>query len=241
MAEKEPASVLSQNPVETFLVPDYTDTEQIYLKNLQRRLEIAKVNREQPHPEFDGMAYVQYWQANEDLGNVVIKPKINKQDVKYQSGTLRTKLFAFLSSLQSLNLSGDITAYNESDVLMTNLGNAMEDVIDKTDELDEDEEKKILRQYELLKQGTVFVEEIWEDKWNVKKEPIKDYNGSFRGVTIKKKEVKKLGKPTRTIISGLSVYLGDLTKYLISDQPYVFTVTTQRYEELEQTFGKFEN
>ena len=239
---KIPTSPLMQLPEEeTIETPNYSEEEQRYLSNLQKRLENAKLMREQPHPEFDDMTYLQYWQKNEDLANTKIKPKVNKQDIQFQFGTLRTKLFAFLSSLLGLNLSGDITAYNESDVEINRLGDAMEDIIDKTDELDEDEEKKMLRQYELLKQGDVFCEDIWDEKWMIEKDPMKNYNGEFRNVKIKSREVKGMGRPVRNIISGLSVYLGDLTKYLISDQPYIFTAETKRYDETEKIYGKCEN
>lgn len=237
----QPSILLGEpKPTWTGEVPNYTDQETIYLANLQKKLESTKLLKEQLHPEFNDITYTQYWQKNEDLANTKLEPKINKQDIQYQSGTLRTKLFAFLSSIQGLNLSGDISAYNENDILMTTLGDALEDVIDKTDELDEDEEKKLLRQYELLKQGHVFVEEIWDERWIIEKAPIENYNGQFRGVKIKAREVKAPGRPVRNIISPLSVYLGDLRKYLISEQPYIFTVQTISYDEAEKIYGRFE-
>jgi hypothetical protein len=239
-----PASPMMEEPKDeikvTWKIPEYNDGERTYLSRLQKKLENAKLVRENPHTEFDGMTYTQYWQKNEDLANVKIQPKQNKQDIQYQSGTLRTKLFAFLSSLLGLNLKGDITAFNANDVVINQLGDGIEDVIDKCDEMDEDEEKKMLRQYEMLKQGDVFVEEIWEDKWIIEKQPIENYNGKFRGVKIKKKEVKKFGSPVRNVVSGLGVYLGDLTKYLISEQPYIFTVQTKSYDETEQIYKDFE-
>ena len=225
---------------EEYIIPNYTEAEELYLRNLQRRLESTKRIREQPHPEFGEMTYIQYWQKNEDLANTKLKPKINKQDVQYSSGTLRTKLFAFLSSIQGLNLSGEIAAYNQNDIQINAIGNAMEDIIDKADEIDEDEEKRLLRQYELLKQGHVFVEEIWDEKWTVEKAPLENYTGKFRGVKINSKEVKTPGNPVRNIICGLNVYLGDLRQYLISGQPYIFTVETKRYEEAEKTYKEFE-
>ena len=240
-AKIQPSILLGEEkPKEIWEIPDYSEDERKYLSNLQKKLENAKTLREQPFPEFHDMTYTQYWQKNEDLANTKLKAKINKQDVQYSSGTLRTKLFAFLSSLQGLNLSGDISAYNESDILMTTLGDALEDVIDKADELDEDEEKKLLRQYELLKQGHVFVEEIWDERWIVEKAPIENYTGKFRGIKIRSKEVKVPGKPVRNIICGLNVYLGDLRKYLISEQPYIFSVQTMRYEEAEKIYKNFE-
>lgn len=216
MAQAIPQSAMLEIPkIEPAEVPNYDEDEQKYLGNLQKRLEQTKNLREQPHPEFDDMTYTQYWQKNEDLANIKIKPKINKQDIQFQTGTLRTKLFAFLSSLLGLNLSGDISAYDKNDMKIGALGNAMEDIIEKTDDLDNDEEKKMLRQYEMLKQGDAFIEEIWDDRWIIEKQPVENYTGQFRGVKINKKEVKKIGRPVRNIISGLQVYLGDLTKYEI--------------------------
>jgi len=235
-----PNSPLMEEPVEVFETPPYKEEHLIYLKNLRTRLESAKTAREQMFSEFDDMTYQQYWQKNEDLANTKIKPKVNRQDVLYNSGTLRTKLFAFLSSLQGLNLTGDISAFDENDLPVSAVGDAMEDIIYKTDELDQDEEKKLLRQYEMLKHGTVFVEELWDDKWVVERKPVKDYDGKFFNVKIKSKEVQKIGRPVRNIISGLSVYLGDLSQYLISDQPFIFTAQTKRYDEVETIYGKFE-
>jgi len=233
-------SPLVEEPTDIFETPEYTPEHLTYLKNLRTRLESAKNLREQMFPEFDDMTYQQYWQKNEDLANTKIKPKVNRQDVLYNSGTLRTKLFAFLSSLQGLNLSGDITAFDENDIPVNAIGNAMEDIVYKTDELDQDEEKKLLRQYEMLKHGTVFVEELWDDKYVIEKSPIENYDGKFFGVKIKSKKVKKTGRPIRNIISGLSVYLGDLSQYLISDQPFIFTAQTKRYDDAETVYGNFE-
>jgi hypothetical protein len=186
------------------------------------------------------MTYQQYWQKNEDLANIKIKPKINKSDIQYQTGTLRTKMFAFLSSLQGLNLKGDILAYDENDILLNNLGVALEDTIDKTNELDEDEEKRMIRQYEMLKQGHVFLEEIWDDSDIIEKKPIENYGGQFRGIKIKRKQAENNGRATRNIVAGLQVYLGDLTKYLISEQPYIFTAQTERYDDAKRKYGSFE-
>lgn len=238
--EKILTSVLSEKPKETWEKPDYTTEEQTYINGLQKRLESAKVLRDQPFPEFDDMTYVQYWQKNEDLANVKIKPKVNKSDVQFQMGTLRTKLFSFLSSLTGLNLDGEISAFDEKDVIINNLGSSLGDVVDKANELDQDEEKKELRFFELLKQGSIFVEEIWEDQWITEKGPIDNYKGQFRGFKITKKEVKKDGKAVRNIIPGISVYLGDLTKYFISDQPYIFTVQTQPYDEVKKIYKNFD-
>lgn len=220
--------------------PQYTDAERTYLSNLQKKLETAQQNRDAAHEQFDGLDFINYWQANERGANTRIMPKKNKGDSLFQSGTLRTKLMAFLSTFQGLNLQADISAYTEREVRVNNLGNAMEVIIKKTEELENDEEKKMLREYEMLKHGYVFVEELWEQKWKVKKKLTSGYFGDKKKVKWTSVKKKELGAPKRRIISGLSVYLGDLTKYFITDQPYIFTVEVLDRDQAERIYGHFE-
>src|SRR3990167_5175606 len=159
--------------------PDYSDNEIEYLKGLRKRMESARNARDMNHDEFDGMDYVSYYQENERLANTFIKPKVNKEDTNFQSGIIRTKLFALLSALVNLDLRGDISAFNSDGFEVQSLGDAMEDVILKTNEYDVDDEKKYLRHYELLKHGTVFVEEVWDEKQKKVKKTKKKFSGKL--------------------------------------------------------------
>lgn len=244
MPEKEQkvnkGSVLEEKDEEIIEVPDYSDSEREYISNLQKRLESAKLARSEPFEEFDNLTLSQYYWANERAANTVIKAKKNRADIIYQSGTLRTKMMAFLSSFQGLNLKPDISAFRRDETPINILGNAMEDIIDKTEELENDEEKKMLRQYEMLKQGVVFLEELWEQKWEVQKKITKGFLGMIKGVLWKTKKLLGLGQPKRRLLSLLSVYLGDLTIYDIEEQPYLFTVKLMNGTEAEQIYGKWE-
>ncbi len=221
--------------------PKYSDEETKYLSGLRRRLENARNARDTQHVEFDGMDYVTYYNNNEKLANTFIEPKKNKEDTNFQSGTIRTKLFALLSSVVNLDLSGDISALNKDGLKIQALGDAVEDIILKVDELDNDEEKKVLRQYELLKQGTVFVEEIWDER----KKKEKKLNGKFSGKLADVKWTTKIkdafARPARNIIPGLNMYLGDISKYGdTSQQPYLFTVDKMPWSEAELVFGEWD-
>jgi len=235
----ETKSSLLEKEIDKIEPPNYSSEEETYLKGLRKRMEIAKQNRDTNHDEFDGMSYVQYYHLNERLANTFIEPKRNKEDSNFQSGTIRTKLFTLLSSVVNLDLSGDISALDKNGLKIQSLGDAVEDVILKTNELDGDDEKKLLRQYELLKQGSIFVEEIWDER--SKKE--KKLDGKFTGkLNIKwdTKIKKAFARPSRNIIPGINVYLGDITKYNITDQPYIFTVDSMPYSEAELIFGEWE-
>ena len=231
--------LLEEKEIDQVESPKYKDTEETYLKGLRKRLEQARDARDQNHDEFDGMSYAEYFNMNERLANTFIEPKKNKEDNNFQSGTIRTKLFALLSSVVNLDLAGDISALDKNNLPIQSMGDAMEDVILKTNELDNDDEKKLLRQYELLKQGTTFVEEVWDER----KKKAKKMEDKFKGkLNIKwtTKIENAFARPSRNIIPGINVYLGDITKYDIKDQPFIFTVDKMPYQEAELIFGEWD-
>lgn len=220
--------------------PDYNPEELSYLKGLRKRMEDSKNARDVEHEEFDGMSYVMHYESNERLANTFIKPKENKEDTNFQSGVVRQKLFALLSAATNLDLRGDIAAFNPDGFEVQALGDGMEDIILKTNEYDNDDEKKFLRHYELLKHGTVFVEELWDEKMKKEKKTGKKFAGSLKNFDWTTSIKKAFARPTRNIVPGINVYLGDITKYDISDQPFIFTVDTMPYSEAKRMFEKWE-
>ena len=238
--EPEKASVLKKEDFPHTEVPDYTKKEKEYLSAFQLQLKTAQENRDQCHEEFDNLDFISYFGANERGANTTIEATNNKGDTQFQSGTLRTKLMALLSSWTALNMKSDISAFTEHEVLLNNLGNSMEDIIEKTQEVENDREKQLLRQYELLKQGFVFVEDMWESKWEQVKKLVKGIFGKKKGVEWTTKLRKAMGMPKRTIISALSVYLGDMRQYFIEQQPYIFTVEIMTYDQAKDIYGDWE-
>ncbi len=237
--EEELKSVLLEKEKE-IKKPDYSEDEKEYLKGLRIKMEDARNTRDMEHNEFDGMSYVTQYEMNERLANTFIQPKRNKEDTNFQSGIIRQKLFALLAAITGLDLRGDISAFGQDGFEVQALGDAMEDVILKTNELDTDDEKKYLRHYELLKQGTVFVEELWEEKTQKQKKTNKKFNGTLKDFDWTTNIKKAFARPTRNIVPGINVYLGDITQYNISDQPYIFTIDTISYTKAKAIFGEWE-
>jgi hypothetical protein len=233
-------SELLEKDVAEVQKPNYSEEEEKYISALQKRLYAAKEQRDQSRDEWDGQDYLQQYEANEKAANTFIQPKKNKEDTNFQSGIIRQKLFALLSALTNLNLTGDISAYDRDGLKVQALGDAMEDIIAKADEMDNDDEKKFLRHYELLKQGTVFVEESWMKKTKKVKTMKAEFDGKIKGAKWDEKMVAAFARPSRSIIPGPNVYLGDISVYDASDQPYLFTVDVKSYEEAESIFGEWE-
>jgi len=116
----------------------------------------------------------------------------------------------------------------------------MEDIMEKTNELEGDEEKQMLRQYELLKQGTVFMEEIWEQRWEVNKKITTGFNGEYEKAKWTTKVNKSQGQAKKNFLPITSVYLGDLSQYFIEDQPHIFTLQEINYVDAERIYGKWD-
>jgi len=218
----------------------YTDLERKYISGLQKRIEEAKTNRDQPHQEFDGLDYLSYWLANERGANTMLQSKKNKEDVAFQSGTLATKMFAILASYQGLNLEPDITAFNEKQIVVNRLGNAMEEIMYKVGMVENDEEWKMVRQFEMVKHGFVFIEDAWKEPWSVNKKVTSGFYGNVKGAKWTTVREKEKGMPKRRIVPGPAVYLGDLSKYMMEDQPYIFTVETMDWVDAERIYGNWE-
>lgn len=233
-------SVLNKKESEQIPELKYSDKEREYISNLQKKLEDAKKLHDEVRVEFDNQTLSQMYWENEKGANTMLRAKKNKSDINYQSGTLEDKMIAFLSSIQSLNLSPDISAFDKNDIRINGLGNALEDIVEKTNELDGDEEKQMLRQYELLKQGTVFMEEVWEQRWEVEKEITQGFTGEYDKAKWSTKVKKCLGKAKRNFLPITSVYLGDLSQYFIENQPYIFTLQEINYVDAERIYGKWD-
>lgn len=120
---------------------------------------------------------------------------------------------------------------------MRALGNSVEDAIAKGNEMDGDEEKRMPRQYELLKQCDVFREKVWDERF-VKEKKFKGarFDGKIKGVDITTKWKRALAKPSTRILSGLNVYLGNIREYDFGNQPYVFTVELMDYSAAEAKY-----
>lgn len=226
----------------------YDAKDKDYLNFLQQRLESAKNARQQPSPYWSNKTYIQYYEENEKIANTThIDPKKNADDVTVSAGTIEQKLDTLLSHINNLNLSPEVLAFDKDNNKIGELGVALEDIIHDTEIRDGgdgagDEEKRLLRQRELLKQGTVFVQEEWIKKFEYKKGKIKNYNGEFKNFEIPEGTLEKVFEgPSRTLLYGPNVFLGDTTEFYMENQPYIFVVIQKNYDVAKERYGKFEN
>lgn len=239
-------SPLVENNVKDLPPSIYNEKDRSYLSFIQTRLEQAKIQRSNPFPEFGGKTYKQIFDENEKIANTLLDGKKNDDDVIVSAGTVESKLDALLANINNLDIGPDVFAFDKNNQRIQELGEALEDIILDTEKMDGeggDEEKKLLRQRELLKQGTVFVQEEWLKTWETKKKLKKDYNGEFKNFADgwDTEQVLTFDGPSRTLLYGPNVYLGNITEYFMENQPYAFVVIHKDYNVAKAKYGKFEN
>jgi len=226
----------------------YSIEDKEYFTFIQSRLENSKQQKNASWAEYNNKTYYQIYEENEKISNTFLEPKKNEDDVVVSAGTVEGKLDALLANINNLDLTPEVQAYDKENNLIVELGLAIEDTMAMTAEMDGgdeggDEEKKLLRQRELLKQGTVFVQEEWLKKFESKKIFKGKYNGEFKGYKDMWNTSDELvfDGPSRTLLHGPNVFLGNMFEYFMEKQPFVFVLITMDYDVAKGQYGKFEN
>lgn len=240
--------VLKRKPSKNQIAePPYDSKEEAYRNYLIQRLSAAQEARDQKYAEFNGRTYVKYYEENEKIANTYVEKPENEQEKPLATGTIESKFHTLLAHLSNMNLTPEVLAYDRNNRSLMELGQAFTDIIAVVSEHDGgddggDKEKKLLRQNELLKQGTVFVQENWITKYEIKKKLKKKYSGEFKDFAGYSEKLEKVFEGcSRELLYGPNVYLGDITAFSMNDQPYVFTVEQMTYDMAETLYGKFEN
>lgn len=245
----------SQSPVVTATLPnfkyvaksaadgtplEYSENDKAYMAGLITRLQTAKRQRDQSYEEFDNQTYVMRYLENRRKANSIIPPVKNSGDVLITAGTIEQKLDAVLSAVNNLNLTPEIHAFDSNNNKIELAGHAIEDIMEQIAEYDDDEEKKLLRQKEMMIQGEVFVEEKWVQYFKKKKTLGKEFRGQFKDQTWTERLEKFYEGPTRLVKYGPNIYMGDITQFDFDDQPYFFEVYADGFENLKSIFGEWE-
>lgn len=236
---------LKADPKEESKTVVYNDDELKFRSNLINRLNQARDEREQNHTELDGMTYTQYYESNRKKDLSYIPPKQNKADIRIVTGTTREKSTTLLSTLLNLDLEPSVTAFDQDDMVISNLGIHTADLVKKSREIEEYWKNKSVLYREFLSQGDVFAEEYYcqeyipvpveENKeWNPATSKIADFkNPQF--VMKKSYDSCKL-----RMIKGTKVYLGSVRVENIEDQDMVAILNVYSKDTAEAKYGTWD-
>ena len=252
MATNTSTNPLVEETAEVIPTDFYGEESKEYIKHLQQRLEMAYRIKNTTHPEWNNKNYYQVYEENQKIAHTHhLAPKKNEDDVVVSSGTIEQKLDALLSHVNNLNLTCEVDTYDQEKRNIVAVSRGLEDIMWDTacnepgSDDSGDEEKRMARQRELLIQGTVFVQEEWLKLWEMKKQAKK--TGTAVDVTwsketdFQKKLVKVFEGPSRTMLYGPNVFLGDITEFYNEGQPFIFVTIQEDYYKAKARYGKFDN
>lgn len=173
------------------------------------------------HKRFDGLTLLQTYYANEDAAVSYLRPKRNDDEVRIVSGSTEKRLESIYNELLSMNTGHELHAFDKQDREIKELGEAMDDVITRTNELEMEEDIRAEALSEFITQPAVFLEETWEDK----------HSSGFN-----------IGMPRKRLKTALEVLLGDVTipLFRLYDQPCIVTYERMSHQALSRYFGKDE-
>lgn len=224
------------------LAPVYTPDELKERAELISLMCISRDDRESPHPEFDDMTYSQYYDTNKRADMSYIPAKKNKADDRIVTGYTREKDTTLLSALLKYNFQPDITVYNSQELIVAEMGNNIEDIVKKTRELEDWNTKRSLVYRELIAQGDVFVEEMWEV------ENIKEYENSndwrpgmkIADADFTKVTPRKIQRCSVGLKQGKNVYLGNFWLDDYNKQGLVFSYDIIDRDRAEAIYGNWD-
>jgi len=220
--------------------PNYSEDEIKVISGITVRLRNAQQERDSIHPEFNNQTFMQYYTNNERVANSFVPAKRKEGDVEVVTGTVEQKLFAVLSEVNRLNLTPQVIAFNEESEEMVTLGHAMTDVIFETSKREDDDEHKMIRQLEMMKQGHVFIQEQWVKRFKKDKSLNKGQIGKIDGVDWTSKLELVFDGPEKRVLYAPGVYLGNIREPDMKKQPFVFTHRLTSYEEARSRYGMTE-
>ena len=221
----------------------YTDEEQSYLGFMRRRIMTARDRREDKLIEFDDQNYSTYYQTNLKAANSYNPPRKNREDARIVTGTTQEKETTLLSTLLNFNFEPNIRPYDENDNEIYELGEVMEDLVSKSRKMEKYDDRRRLYYKELLDQGTCFIEEVKVEQiiYDKKMKEGTDLTG-MRIDSIKwDTRLKKLYANCETrLLSGESVYLGNIREFFLDKQPFAFIRDVIHYDEAKMIYGEWE-
>lgn len=198
---------------------------QVALAFYTDRFEKAKLQRRQKTKYFDDLSYEEDYYLNEEAMNSYLREKLNDDEVRINTGTTEKKVEAVHNELVSLNLQPEVRAFDMEDLEIKSLGRDFTDLVTRTNEIEKDDDLYSEALFEALSQRALFLEEVYSER------SVLDKRGGRKSVFVQRQCEKR-------ILSGLQVFLGDITipARHFDRQPFIFTYDRVSFAEAKARF-----
>ncbi len=178
----------------------------------------AKEQRDKRREELDNMTYEEDYYTNKQAANSYLRPKMNDDEVRIVTGTTEKRIEVLSNEVLSINLQPEVIAYSGQDAEIKNLGRDMMDVVNRTGDMENEEDfwQDYLR--ELLTQRIAYYEDVVEI------------------ITIGKQKFTRIRKK---LINGLRIYMGDMNipaRNFQTDQPYIVKYSRMGFDQASSIY-----
>jgi len=182
--------------------------------------------RESQSVHLDGLGFFQDYQLNQQAANSYLRPKKNDDEVRVNTGTTEKKIEVVWNELLKMTWDIEVRAFNQKDIPLVNLGESFSSVIERTNEIEKEDDLWSSAILEGLTQRRVFLKEVWDNG------TVRDKRGDGKVYN------RRLAKAKKKLISGLKVFLGDETLpwYRFNEQPYIIEYDRVHWKEAEKLF-----
>lgn len=231
----------SSNPVPTVKKKlEYTDAEKQYHFDILQMVRNGRAERERARKEFNDMGFSQQDELNLKLDLAYVPPAKDKNDIRIVSGLTREKTNTAVALAKSYDFDTTFVAFDKNDQMLTELGDAATDLVEKSNQLEYWRENRTTVYRGMVARGTYFTMETQEF-------PTKSYKTSIKLGDLGKMNVQWDDKPRKgkvefhTIeIDPRMVVLGDLGQMEIKKQPWVCIGRVVSEAEARSLFGAWE-
>lgn len=225
-----------------------TEAEKIIYNKAVQRLQNMRDQREKSDKEKNNLTYSQLYNLNReadlafsDMSSLIAPDDDTGTQRKYEmtSGATRSKDTSLVSHLCSFNFEPDIVAFDQDNEMVSDLGETVEDLIIRSLEIEQWDNRQIDAQREFITQGNVFVREV------TTKNPITIHDNGMWTTANKISEYKKDPnkitkydyKLERQLILGKNVFLSSIRERNIQKQSEVAVWEEMSYDKAESIYG----
>ncbi len=209
---------------------------------LYDRLKQSWKEHNAPLDYFDGKSLRETIQENRLARNSYLTPIQNEGEVRVVTGVTEGKVDSVFNAVFNQNVVSRARAFDEFDLEDYMLGDSLTKVVQRTKQIERDEDFNESMLREILTMPAVFIEETMDDEWyydRVLSPGDWDDLWNFREVKLKKGKWFRRRQPKKHLWTADKVFLASMKipMRLFHSQPYIFTYRTRTYKEAEKIYG----
>ncbi len=205
------------------------------------RIRAAKTQREQRYPEFNGLTFLEDYNANLQISYSYLRPRLNDAEVRVNTATVEKKVMTVANEIYGVNMQHEIRAFDQDDREVQELGDDFGAIVKRTNEWEQDQDMRLDAIVTLLTQRALFLEEVWDVRTVTDKRKRSFDHGRVRQSSFSTGR-HRVERPRKRIMDPLKVFLGDMSIPLwrLNEQPFIVTYELMSYKQAETVFGGFE-